>query len=48
MSTVVLYNKLIDQVVMIVATSRPQWTIEQVLRNRNPHIFEAYERKQSD
>jgi len=43
MSTVALIDRKMNEVVKTVETDRVQWTIDQLMRNRDPRLFVARE-----
>lgn len=43
MSTVVLIDRKTSEVIKSVASTRVQWTIDQLMRNRDPRLFVARE-----
>jgi hypothetical protein len=43
MSTVALIDRKMNEVVKTVETERVQWTIDQLMRNRDPRLFVARE-----
>lgn len=43
MSTVALIDRKMNEIVKTVETNRVQWTIDQLMRNRDPRLFAARE-----
>lgn len=43
MATVVLIDRATGDILKQVETTRPQWTIDQLMRNRDPRLFVARE-----
>lgn len=48
MSTVALVDRKMNEIIKLVETDRVQWTIDQLMRNRDPRLFVAREVKVSD
>lgn len=43
MSTVALIDRKMSEIIKVVETDRVQWTIDQLMRNRDPRLFVARE-----
>ena len=43
MSTVALIDRKTSEIIQLVETTRVQWSIDQLMRNRDPHHFIARE-----
>lgn len=48
MSTVALIDRKMSEIIQVVETDRVQWTIDQLMRNRDPRMFVAREIKPNE